>query len=106
MGAEKAVQVGKASRMKTVAGRGPFFCAQHARTSADDLDIMVSTTSTRTVVRQCNISAWPDGQSPPPKHLNKLPDPAFIARPTIAYRTAACSALGVPPQPFHGACAL
>ncbi|MFO1227796.1 hypothetical protein [Roseateles sp.] len=102
VGAEKAVQVGKASRMKTVAGRGLFFVrSQHARTSADDLDIMVSTDFDENRGRQCNISARLDAQSPPPKHLNVSWDPArVIARPTIAYRNRSLRALGVPPQPL------
>lgn len=102
LGTEKAVGVGKASRMKTDAARGRFYVrTKHSRTSVDDIDVMVSTDYDDTRGRECDIRAKLDGQSPPPKGLNIAWDPArVVARPTIAYRNRSLRALGVPPQPL------
>lgn len=102
LGTEKAIPVGKASRMKTDAARGLFVVrAKHSRTSADDIDILVRTDYDEARGRECAITAQLDGQSPPPQGLNLGWDPErVIARPTIAYRNRSLRSLGVPAQPL------
>jgi len=102
LGTEKAIPVGKASRMKTDAARGLFFVrAKHSRTSADDVDIMVTTDYDEARGRECAITAQLDGQSPPPQGLNLAWDPQrLIASPSIAYRNRSLRNLGVPAQPL------